>query len=111
AVLDRLSLDTPVVLIGERAVPGRFDHVLMDNVGGARIATEMLLGTGARRIALLGGVAAAEETMPGLRTRGYREAHAAAGVEVRDELIVTCEFGVQDGYAAVHTLVERGVAF
>lgn len=51
ADLDRFSLDTPVVLIGERAVPARFDHDLMDNVGGARIATELLLGTGARRIA------------------------------------------------------------
>jgi len=111
ADLDRFSLDTPVVLIGERAVPARFDHVIMDNVGGARIATELLLGTGARRIALLGGVLAAEETMPGLRTRGYRDAHEDAGTPVHDELIVSCDFAVQDGYAAVHDLVGRGVAF
>jgi DNA-binding LacI/PurR family transcriptional regulator len=111
ADLERLSLDTPVVLIGERAVPDRFDHVLMDNVGGGRIATEMLLRTGARRIALLGGITSEEETMPGLRTRGYREAHRAAGVPVPEELIVSCEFAVEDGHAAVRGLVERGVAF
>ncbi len=111
ADLDRFSLDTPVVLIGERAVPARFDHVLMDNVGGARIATELLLGTGARRIALLGGVLAVEETMPGLRTRGYRDAHEAAGTAVRDELIASCEFAIQDGYGAVRDLIDRGVAF
>jgi DNA-binding LacI/PurR family transcriptional regulator len=111
ADLDRLSLDTPVVLIGERAVPARFDHVLMDNVGGARIATELLIRTGARRIALLGGVLAAEATMPGLRTRGYREAHEASGTPVHDELIVSCDFAVQDGHAAVHDLVRRGVVF
>jgi DNA-binding LacI/PurR family transcriptional regulator len=111
ADLDRFSLDTPVVLIGERAVPARFDHVLMDNVGGARIATELLLRTGARRIALLGGVLATEETMPGLRTRGYRAAHEASGTPVHDELIVSCEFGVPDGHAAVRDLVERGVDF
>jgi DNA-binding LacI/PurR family transcriptional regulator len=111
ADLDRLSLDTPVVLIGERAVPARFDHVLMDNVGGARLATDLLIRTGARRIALLGGVSAAEVTMQGLRTRGYRDAHAAAGTVVRDELIVSCGLGVRDGYAAVRDLVGGGVLF
>jgi DNA-binding LacI/PurR family transcriptional regulator len=111
ADLDRLSVDAPVVLIGERAVPARFDHVLMDNVGGGRMATELLVRTGARRIALLGGVSVAEESMPGLRTRGYRDAHEAAGAAVRDELIVSCGFGVQDGYAAVRDLVGRGVLF
>jgi DNA-binding LacI/PurR family transcriptional regulator len=111
ADLDRLSVDAPVVLIGERSVPARFDHVLMDNVGGARLATELLIRTGARRIALLGGVRVAEESMQGLRTRGYRDAHEAAGTAVRDELIVSCGFGVEDGYAALRDLVGRGVLF
>jgi DNA-binding LacI/PurR family transcriptional regulator len=111
ADLDRFSLDTPVVLIGEKAVPARFDHVLMDNVEGARMATELLIRSGARRIALLGGVGVPEETMPGLRTRGYRDAHAATRTAVRDELIVSCGFGVDHGYAAVRDLVGRGVQF
>jgi DNA-binding LacI/PurR family transcriptional regulator len=42
ADLETLSIDTPVVLIGERAVPARFDHVLMDNVTGARMATDLM---------------------------------------------------------------------
>jgi DNA-binding LacI/PurR family transcriptional regulator len=109
ADLDRLSLDTPVVLIGEKAVPARFDHVIMDNVGGARMATEPLIRSGARRIALLAGVP--EETMPGLRTRGYRDAHAATGTAVCEELIVSCGFGVDHGYEAVRDLVGRGVEF
>ena len=111
ADLEKLSLDTPVVLIGERAVPARFDHVVMDNVGGGSLATEFLIRRGARRIALLGGVAVAEETMRGLRTRGYRIAHAVAGTAVRDELIVSCGFGVQDGFAATRELVDRGIGF
>jgi DNA-binding LacI/PurR family transcriptional regulator len=111
ADLDRLSVDAPVVLIGERAVPARFDHVLMDNVGGARLATELLIRTGARRIALLGGVRVAEESMQGLRTRGFRDAHEAAGAAIRDELIVSCGFGVEDGYAALRDLAGRGVLF
>lgn len=46
-----------------------------------------------------------------MRTRGYRDAHEAAGTAVHDELIVSCEFAVQDGYAAVRDLVDRGAAF
>ncbi|WP_433281435.1 LacI family DNA-binding transcriptional regulator [Pseudonocardia xinjiangensis] len=111
ADLDRLSLDTPVVLIGEKAVPARFDHVLMDNVGGARMATELLIRTGSQRIVLLAGAGEQDETMPGLRTRGYRNAHAATGTAVRDELIVSCGFSVHHGYAAVRDLVGRGVPF
>jgi DNA-binding LacI/PurR family transcriptional regulator len=111
ADLEKLSIDTPVVLIGERAVPPRFDHVLMDNVAGARIGTEFLLRAGARRIALLGGEPGDDEWWPGLRTRGYREAHAAAGVAVSDELIVRCRFASDDGHAATRTLVDRGIGF
>lgn len=111
ADLEKLSIDTPIVLIGERAVPARFDHVLMDNVGGARAATDLLLRAGARRIALIGGVRGSEESMPELRTRGYCEAHDAAGAPVHDELIVSSEFGVQDGYAAVRELIDRHIAF
>lgn len=111
ADLERLSVDTPVVLIGERAVPARFDHVLMDNVAGARLATEFLLRSGARRIALLGGESGVEESMPHLRTRGYQEAHAAAGLAVSDELIVHSEFAARDGYTATRGLVDRGIEF
>ncbi|MEJ3653165.1 LacI family DNA-binding transcriptional regulator [Actinomycetes bacterium KLBMP 9759] len=111
ADLEKLRIDTPVVLIGERAVPARFDHVLMDNVGGARMATEFLLRRGARRIALLGGEPGTEESMPQLRTRGYQQAHVAAGLAVSDELIVRSAFAGRDGYAATRGLVDRGIAF
>ena len=111
ADLERLHIDTPVVLIGERAVPARFDHVLMDNVAGARMATELLLRSGARRIALIGGEVGDEESMPQLRTRGYQHAHAAAGLPVDPELIVRSEFAARDGYAATRALLDRGVGF
>lgn len=111
ADLERLSIDTPVVLIGERAVPARFDHVLMDNVAGARRATELLIRSGARRIALLGGTSGGDESMQELRTSGYRAAHEAAGLAVDDELILDCGFGVEDGYTATRGLVDRGPGF
>lgn len=109
--LEGLSIDTPVVVIGERAVPPRFDHVLMDNVGGARKATEVLLASGSRRIALLGGVVGDEQSMPELRTRGYREAHVAAGLPVADDLIVPSSFSTAGGYQSSRRLLAAGVAF
>lgn len=55
AQIEQLQFTTPVVLIGERSGDNRFDHVAMDNVGGARLATAFLLERGARRIVLMGG--------------------------------------------------------
>lgn len=109
--LERLSIDTPVVLIGERAVPARFDHVLMDNVDGARQATELLLRSGARRVLLLGGNASRRQTMAALRTRGYRTAHTDAGLPVHPELIVPAPLRVADGHRAVRDLITAGLDF
>lgn len=111
AHFDRIGTDKPIVLLGERALSSRFDHVLMDNVGGARLATQLLLRTGARSIVALGGVHAYEETMPGLRTRGYVEAHAAIGMDVDPALIVPSAFGTKGGYGGTRALIESGQTF
>ncbi|GAA0593409.1 LacI family DNA-binding transcriptional regulator [Kribbella sandramycini] len=108
--LTGIGTDAPVVMIGERALPSRFDHVLMDNVDGARQATAQLLA-GNRRIAMLGGDPAGAATMPALRAQGYALAHHAAGVPIDPALNVQCMFGFQDGYDAVRSLLDRGIAF
>lgn len=109
--LEQLRIDTPVVLIGERAVPARFDHVLMDNVGGAHAATALLLRTGARRIALLGGSTSRQQTMPALRTRGYRKAHDDAGMIVFPELIIPSVDGILGAYDAVRAMINDKIDF
>jgi DNA-binding LacI/PurR family transcriptional regulator len=92
ADLDRISVATPIVLLGEQEVPARFDHVTMSNVEGARMATAHLLAAGARRIAVLGGADGADEvTMSTQRTAGWRAAHAEAGVEADETLVVRME--------------------
>ncbi|NIK61714.1 LacI family DNA-binding transcriptional regulator [Kribbella shirazensis] len=111
AELGQLRTDAPVVMIGERALPSRFDHVMMDNVDGARQAVGHLLATGARRVAMIGGDPDGSATMPALRAEGYTLAHTEAGVPVDRELNVRCSFGLQDGYDAIRGLRERGVAF
>ncbi|HEY3561608.1 MAG TPA: LacI family DNA-binding transcriptional regulator [Kribbella sp.] len=111
AELSRLRTDAPVVIIGERARPSRFDHVMMDNVDGSRQATAHLLANGARRIAMIGGDLAGVATMPALRAAGYRTAHIEAGVPVDEDLNVRCSFRLRDGYDAVRALHDRGIAF
>ncbi|MGW7680462.1 LacI family DNA-binding transcriptional regulator [Kribbella sp. NPDC054772] len=111
AELGQLRTDAPVVMIGERALPSRFDHVMMDNVDGARQATAHLLATGARRIAMIGGDPVGSATMPALRAEGYLLAHREAGVPVDPDLNIRCPFRLQDGYDAIRALRERGIGF
>ena len=109
--LVQVDTETPVVLLGERALSSQFDHVVMDNVGGARQATELLLRGGARAVVALGGVVADEETMPALRSRGYLEAHHALGVDVDEALLVASTFGIEGGYGGIRRLLEQGRRF
>lgn len=109
----RAGVEVPVLLLGERRLAGEFDHVMMDNVGGAELATSYLLERGARRIALIGGrTDEGVDSMATLRTRGYRKAHAAAGVPVDEHLVVdAASFTTRDGHEAVMRLHRDGVRF
>ena len=66
------------------------DSVVIDNEGGARTATAHLLEHGHRRIGLL--VVATDWTSDAGRLRGYRAAHAAAGVPVDERLVLRIPF-------------------
>lgn len=103
----------PCVLLGERPLPLEVPHVMMDDIGGGDLAVRHLLACGARRIALVGGRRQVAFTdMASLRSVGYRRAHADAGVEVDEDLIV--ELGsstMRGGYEAVRQLHDRGVEF
>jgi DNA-binding LacI/PurR family transcriptional regulator len=109
----RAGIEVPVVLLGERRLGGEFDHVMMDNVGGAELATSYMLERGARRIALIGGRPdTGVDSMPVLRSRGYRSAHAKAGVAVDERLVVDgASFTTEDGYEAVMRLHRDGISF
>jgi DNA-binding LacI/PurR family transcriptional regulator len=107
------ALGVPVVLLGERRLSGEFDHVMMDNVGGAELATAHMIERGARRVAVVGGRRdAGDDSMATLRTSGYRQAHAKAGLPVDEELIVDADsFTARDGYEAMLRLHRAGVPF
>lgn len=68
--------------------------VIDDRLGG-RIATEHLIERGHRRIAFIGGPEHASSSAG--RERGYRDAMAAAGIDVRPGLVRRTNFSVDAG--------------
>ena len=109
---EAFSVDFPMVLLGERIFGVPTDHVTMNNVAGARVATEHLLGLGRRRIAVLGADLAATDapTSATLRLGGYAEALAAAGLDLDPDLVVPArQWHRFDGAQALGAALDRGV--
>ena len=111
--LKDVEFSSPVVFIGEREMPGGFDHVMMDNVGGAHVATARLIELGARRIALIGGEqAGATPSMATLRTTGYHTALDEHGLAFDPRLIIPGRtYSMSDGYDAIRHLIAADIEF
>ena len=97
-ILDAQSLTTedlqpeeikkPIVLLGERFFGGPYDHVIIDNVAAAHLATSHLLSLGKRRIAAIGVVERWHSETPVLRLQGFLQALREAGQEMDPALLV-----------------------
>lgn len=110
--VDRLRVDYPLVVLGERVFDGPADHVTMRNVEAARAATEYLVSLGHRRIAVIGAHADEVIGSAGLRLRGYREALENVGIAFDPELIgYTDTWHRSDGAQSMSELLARGVRF
>jgi DNA-binding LacI/PurR family transcriptional regulator len=96
----------PLVLIGDRHIPGPFDHVAIPNSEGAHAAVTHLLELGRRRIALLGDANANKSGQ--LRRRGFLTALAAAGVEFDARWELATSWTREAGRTAVAELLEQG---
>jgi LacI family transcriptional regulator len=94
----------PVVEIDRQLAASPCDAVVIDNERGAREATGHLLELGHRRIGLL--VVDTEWTSDMGRLRGYRLAHAEAGVPVDEQLIVRVAPNAADTHARVGALLD-----
>lgn len=102
------DLGVPVVVSGSPAAPELY-CVDADNVGGARLATEVLLERGARSPATITGpldMSAGRD-----RLAGFEQAVAAAGLPRRPALAVPGDFTAEGGAAAARELLAGGVAF
>jgi LacI family transcriptional regulator len=97
---------TPWVAIDRRLGGIDAATVLVDNRGGARAATEHLLGHGRTRI---GCIAGPRDVMPATdRVAGWREALAEAGVRPSEMRVLHGEFGRHAGYLAAKEILHDG---
>jgi LacI family transcriptional regulator len=86
-----------------RKPPGELplDNIFVDSLAAARDAVTYLLGRGYRHVAMLGNTPGPGEA----RQQGYRQALQAAGVPVRDEFVIRCDFTEAGGYAGMQALL------
>lgn len=109
--LEPKCVGVSLLLLGERLIGAAHDHVMIDNIGAARLATQHLLRLGRRRIAVIGVPDDAHDAMPRLRLQGYREALAVAGVPFDPLLVATlapASFSRPDGIDGMQRLLARG---
>jgi LacI family transcriptional regulator len=93
----------PVVLLNSRVEDADYDSLNIDNYGGAVAMVRHLLQHGHRRIAVIKGI---EENLDaGERLRGYRQALATAGEEVREEYELPGNFSEASGYDAARQIL------
>ncbi len=100
------QVEVPLVLLGERLLNVPYDHVVIDNVAAARLATNHLLSLGRRRIAAIGAQEVTAGETARLRLQGYTEALAEADRPLDPSLIVRASsFDRMDGVLAMRQLL------
>ncbi len=105
--LDLAGEPVPVVYAFARVDGPDQPCLLPDDVGGGRMAGEHLLGLGRTRIAHITGPARTEAVQH--RLAGLQAAHAAHGLELSPELVLTGSWSEAWGHAAVLRLAAAHV--
>jgi LacI family transcriptional regulator len=80
------------------------DYVGADNLRGAELATEHLIGLGHQRIAFVGGPANSSARHD--RLQGYRKALVSHGLPIDPALQLTSSTTREGGHHGIHTLLE-----
>jgi len=107
--ISQLQRDTPLVLLGEAAIPLTVDHVMIDNVVAAKVATKHLIDLGCRRIAFLGAVDGDQGGATVRRLNGYQEALSEAGIVEDSELVLkVAYFAPEDAKESLVKAIRSG---
>jgi DNA-binding LacI/PurR family transcriptional regulator len=99
----------PIVLLGEKVSHGPVDHVAIDNVAAARLATEHLVDAGCTRVVAIGDQPDSPQGSGAalLRRRGYQQALRGRGMAVEERHIAaTPSWRRQDGASAMAALLD-----
>ena len=103
AVLQVVRNGIPVVCVDRSLSSGNLDKVEVDNHTGALKAVEHIIAQGHKRIGLIGGPA--DSSTGRERLRGYKDAHSAAGLPIKSELIRFGDFKQASGHTLAHELL------
>ena len=103
AVLQVVRNGTPVVCVDRSLSSGNLDKVEVDNHTGALKAVEHIISRGHRRIGLIGGPT--DSSTGRERLRGYKDAHAQAGLAVKPELVRFGNYKQESGQSLAHELL------
>ncbi|MBP3966618.1 LacI family DNA-binding transcriptional regulator [Paenibacillus lignilyticus] len=93
----------PVVLINGNLPGAKFHRVIIDEVAGGVLATEHLIGLGHTDIAFIGGYKQMSNTVQ--RLEGYTKAMQQAGLQIREDWIITGGFTVEAGKVFMNQLL------
>ena len=103
AVLQAVQHGIPVVCVDRSLSSGNLDKVEVDNHSGALQAVEHIIAQGHRRIGIIGGPA--DSSTGRERLRGYKDAHAAAGLAVKPELVRFGDYKHESGQRLAEELL------
>jgi LacI family transcriptional regulator len=102
-----LSSPVPVVVVNAEPTGLAVTVITSDNMGGARLAVEHLLGLGHRRIAYVRGSESFTADAP--RLAGFRQACRDAGLREADCLELRGDAQLEGGEHAAVEILERGL--
>ena len=102
ALENLVATDARVVLITSRT-PRRQGSVILDDVAGAKLATEHLIGLGHTRIGLVGGIPSSD--IARRREHGYADALHDAGLRRRENLVRRIGYSPELASVAMESLV------
>ena len=98
--------EVPTVLANCYSEHGDVPAVVPDEVQGGRLATEVLIASGHRRIGFLKAPLSSAPATWG-RLEGYRSALVAAAIEPDDDLVTEAEAVQEGGYEGALALLDR----
>lgn len=104
AVLQVVKNGTPVVCVDRSLRNGNLDKVEVDNHMGALTAVKHVMERGHKRIGIICGPS--DSSTGRERLRGYKEAHAQAGIPVKSEFVRFGDFMQESGRVLTAALLD-----
>jgi LacI family repressor for deo operon, udp, cdd, tsx, nupC, and nupG len=103
--LEELETRTPVALMSWHVQSTKFSCVVVDVHSAILMATNHLIGLGHQRIGYVGG--RLTRSISQEKLRAFKTAMAAAGLPLREELIVSDHFRFETGYVATRAFMQQ----